>query len=181
MTNRRALFLDRDGVINLDHGYVHDRAGFNFVDGIFDLVKYANDVGYMVFVVTNQAGIGRGYYTEHDFKLLTNWMCDQFLAKGGRVEKVYYCPDHPEYGLGANKRESYSRKPGPGMILAAAQEYNLDLRSSVLIGDKDTDIEAGIGAGVGCNILYSPRHVSTNNVVKCNFVVETLCQAKQYL
>jgi D-glycero-D-manno-heptose 1,7-bisphosphate phosphatase len=180
MTNQRALFLDRDGVINLDCGYVHERARFNFVDGIFDLVKYANSLYYAVFVVTNQAGIGRGFYTEFDFEFLTNWMCDQFLAKGSRIEKVYYCPDHPEYGLDANKRESFFRKPGPGMILAAAQDYNLDLRSSVLIGDKVTDIEAGIAAGVGCNILYHPQRV-WSGVVQSYFVVETLQQAQQYL
>jgi len=180
MTSRRALFLDRDGVINLDHGYVHEQTHFNFVDGIFDLVKYANDLGYIVLVVTNQAGIGRGYYTEQDFKFLTKWMCDQFLANGGRVEKVYYCSEHPDDGLGAYKRDSYFRKPGPGMIVAAAHDYKLDLPSSVLIGDKVTDIEAGIAAGVGRNILYSPGGASTH-ATNCSLTVGTLCQAKVYL
>ena len=157
MTNkRRALFLDRDGVINVDHGYVYRQEQFEFIDGIFDLCRKAAELNYLVFVTTNQAGIGRGYYTEQQFHELTDWMCQEFLAQGVRIEKVYFCPFHPEHGLGEYKRESIFRKPGPGMILEAAREYALDLAASVLVGDKKTDIEAGITAGVGCNVLYRP-------------------------
>lgn len=156
MNRSRALFLDRDGVINIDHGHVFQPDRFEFVDGIFDLVKLANRQGYLVFIVTNQAGIGRGYFTEKDFHGLMEWVCREFGARDGHIEKVYFCPDHPEHGIGIHKRDSEFRKPRPGMILAAADEFGVDLTASVSVGDKDSDIEAGMVAGIKCNILYRP-------------------------
>ena len=153
---RRALFLDRDGVINIDHGYVYRQDQFEFVNGIFDLCRKAVALDYLVFVVTNQAGIGRGYFTEKQFHELTAWMCQAFLVQGIKIERVYFCPFHPEHGVGDYKRESSFRKPGPGMLLEAARDYGLDLASSVLVGDKETDIAAGLAAGVGRNVLYCP-------------------------
>ena len=152
----RALFLDRDGVINIDHGYVYRPDQFEFVDGVFELCRKAVSLDYLVFVVTNQAGIGRGYFTEKQFHELTDWMCQAFLAQGVKIERVYFCPYHPEHGVGTYKRESACRKPGPVMILQAARDYGLDLAASVLVGDKETDIAAGLAAGVGCNVLYCP-------------------------
>lgn len=143
----RALFLDRDGVINVDRGYVHKREDFEFIDGIFELCRSAQELGYLIFVVTNQSGIGRGYYTEKDFLDLSDWMCGVFKEHGVKIEKVYYCPSLPE-------ENSPDRKPMPGMILRAAEEFGLDLERSVLIGDKDTDTQAGIAAGVGINLMY---------------------------
>jgi D-glycero-D-manno-heptose 1,7-bisphosphate phosphatase len=154
---RRALFLDRDGVINVDLGYVSTRDRFQFVEGIFELCQYATGLGYLVIVVTNQAGIGRGYYSEQDFQALTDWMCTAFRDRGAPIAKVYYCPFHPEHGVGSYKVESSFRKPGPDMILQAAAEFDIDLRRSVLIGDKETDIAAGLAAGVRCNLLYGRR------------------------
>jgi D-glycero-D-manno-heptose 1,7-bisphosphate phosphatase len=154
---RRALFLDRDGVINIDHGYVYRQDQFEFVDGIFELARAAVALDYLVFVVTNQAGIGRGYFTEQQFHELTLWMCRVFLDRGVKIERVYFCPFHPEHGVGDYKRESSFRKPGPGMILQAARDFDLDLAGSVLVGDNETDIAAGLAAGVGRNILYGPR------------------------
>jgi D-glycero-D-manno-heptose 1,7-bisphosphate phosphatase len=154
---RRALFLDRDGVINIDHGYVCTQDQFEFVEGIFDLCRHATDLGYLLIVVTNQAGIGRGYYSECEFLQLTDWMCASFSERGAPIAKVYFCPFHPEYGIGAYKVDSDFRKPGPRMILQAAAEFAIDLRRSTLVGDRETDIEAGRAAGVGCNLLYRPR------------------------
>ncbi len=151
---RRALFLDRDGVINIDRGYVWRREEFEFVEGIFDLCRSAAELGYMVFVVTNQAGIGRGYYSERDFLELTDWMRGMFLARGAPIAKVYYCPFHPEHGVGDYKRDSVDRKPAPGMILRAASEFDLDLKNSILVGDREIDIEAGTAAGVGFSLLF---------------------------
>lgn len=150
----RALFLDRDGVINVDRGYVCREDAFEFVDGIFDVCREASARGFLIVVITNQAGIGRGLYTEHEFLALTDWMCDQFRARGTPIAKVYFCPFHPEHGVGRYKRESIDRKPGPGMILRAAAELGIDLKQSILIGDRDTDVRAGMAAGVGNNILY---------------------------
>jgi D-glycero-D-manno-heptose 1,7-bisphosphate phosphatase len=155
LTARPALFLDRDGVINIDHGYVFQRDKFEFVDGIFDLCLAAQSLGYFIFVVTNQAGIGRGYYSEHHFWELTCWMCEVFSQHGAAIDKVYFCPSHPVYGVGKYKVDSPFRKPRPGMLLQAAQEFRIDLERSVLVGDKISDIEAGIAAGVGTNLLYA--------------------------
>lgn len=173
MTLRPALFLDRDGVINIDHAYVFKQEDFDFIDGIFELCRCANQLGYLIFVVTNQAGIGRGYYTERDFLALTDWMCGVFSSQGVVIDKVYFCPSHPEYGVGEYRMDSSYRKPWPGMILQAAQEFGVDLATSVLLGDKETDIQAGIAAGVGCNLLYcpsdakSPMYSAANAVVYC--------------
>jgi D-glycero-D-manno-heptose 1,7-bisphosphate phosphatase len=152
---RRALFLDRDGVINVDHGYVFRKEDIEFVPGIFDLCRAARQRGYLVFVVTNQAGIGRGYYTESDFQELMRWMGSRFEEEGAAICKVYHCPTHPVHGLGDYKVDSIFRKPGPGMILQAAKEYGVDLATSVLVGDKASDIEAGMAAGVGTNVRFS--------------------------
>lgn len=146
---RPALFLDRDGVINVDHGYVHRPENFEFMPGIFKLVRAANERGYLVVVVTNQAGIGRGYYSEAQFLLLTDWMKERFKAEGARIDAVYFCPFHPEHGVGEYRRESECRKPGPGMLLQAKKDLNVDLIKSILVGDKPSDIAAGKAAGVG--------------------------------
>ena len=171
---RRALFLDRDGVINIDHGYVYRREQFEFVDGVFELCRKAVELKYLVFVVTNQAGIGRGHFTEKQFHELTDWMCQEFLARGAKIERVYFCPFHPEHGVGDYKQESIFRNPGPGMILEAARDYALDLAGSVLVGDQETDIAAGLAAGVGCNVLYGPRG---NVRIPANaFVIDSLLE-----
>ncbi len=154
---QRALFLDRDGVINVDHGYVHHTENFEFIDGIFEVARAAFIRGYKVIVVTNQAGIARGYYSEQQFHQLTAWMCKQFLNAGATIEKVYFSPFHPSEGLGEYKKDDISRKPNPGMLLQAQNEFNLNLANSILIGDKASDIQAGIAAGVGLNILFTQK------------------------
>ena len=150
----KGIFLDRDGVINIDYGYVHKVQDFDFVSGIFDLTREAINKGYLIFVITNQAGIGRGFYSLEDFNLLTSWMCNEFFSEGIILTKVYCSPYHPTHGRGNYKQDHESRKPNPGMINQAAEEFHVDLSESILIGDKLTDIQAGKNAGVGTNILY---------------------------
>tara|TARA_B100000787_G_C16138037_1_gene270607 strand:- start:193 stop:762 length:570 start_codon:yes stop_codon:yes gene_type:complete len=152
---QRAVLLDRDGVINVNHGYVHHSDNFEFIDGIFEVARAAYVSGFRLIVITNQAGIGRGYYSEQQFHELTTWMCSEFLIAGAPIEKVYFSPFHPTEGLGKYKKDDISRKPRPGMILLAQQELDLDLENSILIGDKASDIQAGIAAGVGTNLLFS--------------------------
>ncbi len=152
-----ALFLDRDGVININHGYVHKRDQFDFIDEIFDLVKEARRRGYKVVVITNQAGIGRGYHTENDFHLLTDWMLNEFSSAGAPIDRVYFSPFHPTAGVGEYLKDDFSRKPHPGMILQAQRDLGVDLLLSVLIGDKESDIQAGGAAGVGTNLLFAPQ------------------------
>lgn len=145
----RALFLDRDGVINVEKNYVHRIEDFEFMPGIFELCAEAGALGFVIVVVTNQAGIGRGIYTEADFLLLTEWMVGAFAARGVTIGRVYHCPYHPTAGVGEYRCESWDRKPNPGMLLRAADDLGLDLAQSALVGDKDTDIAAGRAAALG--------------------------------
>jgi D-glycero-D-manno-heptose 1,7-bisphosphate phosphatase len=142
----KALFLDRDGIVNIEKNYVYRIADFEFCEGIFELCLKYQHKGYLIIIITNQAGIARGYYTEADFEKLTTWMLDKFSEKGIEITKVYYCPHHPEF-----TGECECRKPNPGMIFQARKEFNIDVANSILVGDKDSDIQAGIRAGIRKN------------------------------
>ncbi len=150
---RRAAFLDRDGVINIDHGYTYRREDFVFVPGTLAACAQLHRWGFALVVVTNQTGVGRGLYTEADFQRLTAWMKDEFAAAGAPLAGVYHCPHHPEATLAAFRRTCECRKPAPGLLLAAARELSLDLAHSVLFGDKSSDIEAATAAGVPQRVL----------------------------
>lgn len=152
---RPALFLDRDGVINHDFGYVYRKSDFRFIPGIFEVVRFANELGLSCIVVTNQAGIGRGFYTENDFLNLTDWMCDLFQEHNAQIDAVYYCPFHPIHGKGKYRRESFDRKPSPGMILKASVDLDLDLKRSTLVGDKASDMQAADRAGIEKKVLFT--------------------------
>ncbi len=140
---KKALFLDRDGVINVEKEYLYKREDFEFIDGIFELCRYYQALGYLIFVVTNQSGIARGFYSEEDFSKLTQWMLEEFEKRGVTISKVYHCPHHPKLS-----GECSCRKPKPGMLHEAAREFDVDLLSSIIIGDKERDIEAGLNAGL---------------------------------
>lgn len=146
---RRALFLDRDGVINIDHGYVHRPEQTEWVDGIFDLCRDARAAGYDLVVVTNQAGIARGFYGESEFAAYCDWLRNQFAARGCPLLAIYHCPHHPDAGIGELRRTCDCRKPAPGMLLRARDEWGLDLAASALLGDQPSDILAARAAGVG--------------------------------
>jgi D-glycero-D-manno-heptose 1,7-bisphosphate phosphatase len=158
---RPALFLDRDGVINVDANYVHRIDDFIFIDGIFNLCRSALAAGMAIVVVTNQAGIGRGYYTETQFQELSDWMCQRFAEKGITIDGVYYCPYHAEHGIEKYKADSFDRKPNPGMILRARDDLGLLLEASILIGDKDSDIAAARAANLKKAVLKAPAHITT--------------------
>jgi D-glycero-D-manno-heptose 1,7-bisphosphate phosphatase len=162
---RRALFLDRDGVINIDHGYVHRPEQTEWVPGIFELCAAAKRLGYELVVVTNQAGIARGYYGEAEFAEYSRWLREQFAARGLEILAIYHCPHHPTEGLGQLRTHCDCRKPKPGMILRAQRELDLDLASSALIGDNMSDIQAGRAAGVGhCQQIGAPAADSTETI-----------------
>ena len=170
-----AIFLDRDGVINQERGYVHKIDEFHFIDGVFDACREMSKAGYRLIIITNQAGIARGYYTEDEFHHLTKWMLDEFRQHGVEIDDVYYCPHHPVHGVGKYRRDCDCRKPAPGMILRAAKEHSLDLRHSILVGDKATDIEAGRAAGIGCCVLVSSGHrLDHDDVSKADNVFSNL-------
>jgi len=145
----KALFLDRDGVINIEKDYLYKIEDFEFIDGIFELCAYYQHLGYMIFIVTNQSGISRNYYTEDDFTLLTTWMLAEFAKKNIDISKVYFCPHYP-----AITGNCSCRKPNPGMLLDAQKEFNIDMSNSIIIGDKERDIEAGLNAGLIETYLY---------------------------
>jgi D-glycero-D-manno-heptose 1,7-bisphosphate phosphatase len=145
---RGALFLDRDGVVNVDKGYIHKPEECEFIPGIFALAARARDAGMPVIIVTNQAGIARGYYSEAQFQAFTEWMQDRFAQQGAPIAAVYYCPHHPTAGLGVYRCLCSCRKPAPGMLLMARDTFDLDLTRSAMVGDMPTDMLAAAAAGV---------------------------------
>jgi D-glycero-D-manno-heptose 1,7-bisphosphate phosphatase len=148
LATQRGLFLDRDGVINHEIGYLYRAAEVIFVDGIFSLCRTAQRLGYRLIVVTNQAGIARGFYTEDDYQQLMLWMRAEFRREGIELDAAYHCPFHPVHGIGEYKREHEDRKPSPGMLRRGAKEFGLDLTESVLVGDRCSDIAAAHTAGL---------------------------------
>ncbi len=146
--SHRALFLDRDGVINEEVGYLHRAEDVRWVDGIIPLCQTARQLGYKLVVVTNQSGIARGLYTTEDYESLTQWMRTELARDSVHLDAVYHCPYHPVHGIGEWKREHEDRKPGPGMLLRAARDLSLDLSQSILVGDRCSDIAAANAAGL---------------------------------
>jgi D-glycero-D-manno-heptose 1,7-bisphosphate phosphatase len=144
----RALFLDRDGVLNHEVGYLYRPEEVRWVEGAFSLCRTAMELGYRLIVVTNQSGIARGLYSERDFHALMEWMGLELGRECVRLDAVYYCPFHPEHGVGEYRREHEDRKPGPGMLLRAAREHGLDLAQSVMVGDRCSDVAAANAAGL---------------------------------
>ena len=144
----KALFLDRDGVINVDYGHVGKIEDFYFVEEIFEICQRAQNKGYLIIIVTNQAGIAKGKYSEEQFLELTKWMENEFLSRGIKIAKTYYCPYHLDAVIDKYHQDSYDRKPNPGMILKALKEFNIDPSKSIFIGDRDTDEEASKRANV---------------------------------
>ena len=171
----KALFLDRDGVINIEKNYLYKKEEFKFIDGIFELCRYYQNLGYIIVVVTNQSGIARDYYSKDDFNKLTSWMVQEFINKNIDISKVYYCPHHPNI-----TGECSCRKPNPGMLFQAQKEFDIDLKNSIIIGDKERDIEAGIRAGLKESYLFDESSTvreskATKIVSKLNNIWEKRC------
>jgi D-glycero-D-manno-heptose 1,7-bisphosphate phosphatase len=147
-TRRPAVFLDRDGVINHDDNYVHRPEQIRWIDGAKEAIRWLNDTGYYVFAVTNQAGVARGYYGEDDVRSLHGWMQAELQGAGAHVDCFEYCPYHPEGAVERYRRVSELRKPAPGMILKLRGEWNVDWDRSLMIGDRDIDMQAAAAAGI---------------------------------
>ena len=156
---RRVIFLDRDGVLNKDKGYLFKPNEFEFIDGVLTFLSKAQMRGYEFILITNQSGIGRGYFSEQDFLSLMTWVKRELANRGLKILDFFYCPHHPEFGIGKYKRNSFDRKPNPGMILKAIKRYDIDETQAILIGDRSSDILAGTRANVGrLYFLMSPEH-----------------------
>lgn len=150
---RRCIFLDRDGVINKDTGYVWEWKNFEFFSGAIDALKYLSDAGYLLTIITNQSGIARGYYSLEDYNILTEKMLHSLQTAGIKVLGVYYCPHHPAGSVKKFSVRCNCRKPEPGMIFRAAIDHDLELKSSIFVGDKLTDMRAAFLAGIERRIL----------------------------
>lgn len=166
---KKALFLDRDGIINVDHGYVSKIEAFEFTDDIFDLLHLFIEAGYLLFIVTNQSGIGRNYYTQKDFDTLTDWMLGTMHQNGIEVQEVQYCPHTPHDNCTC-------RKPETGMIDNILKTYAIDLQHSWMIGDKQSDIDLAHNAHIGHAVAISPKVI--NNAT---LSFPTILDCKRYL
>lgn len=144
----KAVFFDRDGVLNEDVAYLYKIADLRWVEGAREAVAYLTQLGYKIFIVTNQSGIARGYYTVDEMQQLHEYMQREIAAAGGKIEKIYYCPHHPEGSVAEYACTCDCRKPKPGMILNALAEYDIDKEQSFLIGDSKRDVEAAEAAGI---------------------------------
>lgn len=148
MGTRNVLFLDRDGVINVDVGYLFDSAQLEFIPGAIDAMKEAQIRGYDIIVVTNQSGVARGYYTEKDVQDLHAEMSRRLETEGVNILAYYYCPHHPEGTVEAYRKACDCRKPNPGMLTKAIEEWNVDVDGSFLVGDKPSDVQAAEAIGM---------------------------------
>ena len=170
----KVIFLDRDGVINKDIGYLFKVQDFKFTEGVFGACKGFQLLGYELIIVTNQSGIARGYYQEEDFHELTAWMLGQFEIRGIRILDVLFCPHGPTSACEC-------RKPKPGMLLAAREKYCINMKNSWLIGDKETDIEAAYAAGVDKTILVKSGHIIGESDTKAKFLVESIKESSNII
>ena len=153
---KKVIFLDRDGVINHDSGYIGKIENFHFIDRVFEACKYFISIGYEIIVITNQSGIGRGYYTQNDFEELTKYMLQKFEENGVKILRVYHCPHSPEVNCSC-------RKPNTKMIEDACRDFEIDLNKSWLIGDKISDIKTAINANIKNHILITKEKNSINS------------------
>jgi D-glycero-D-manno-heptose 1,7-bisphosphate phosphatase len=176
---QRALFLDRDGVLNEEVGYLSRPEDVRWVDGAVSLCRTAQHLGYRLVVVTNQSGIARGYYTLADFEALMAWMQEQLAQRGVTLDAVYFCPYHPVHGIREYKREDDDRKPGPGMLLKAARDLDLDLGASVMVGDRCSDVAAANAAG--CREIFLLAGTEMGQCSGRHRLIRALAEAEAWL
>ena len=171
----KAVFLDRDGTLNIDYGYVHKIDDFHFIEGSIEALKKLKEMGYLLVLVTNQSGIARGYFTEQEFLQLTEWMDWSLADRGVDLDGIYYCPHHPEAKLAEFKQDCDCRKPKSGMLLQAIEELNIDPARSIMIGDKIEDLFAGQGAKIKTNILVrTGKEVTAKEEDEADYVLDSI-------
>ena len=166
---KKALFLDRDGIINIDHGYVSTIEEFEFIEGIFSLLHLFIKKDYILFIVTNQSGIGRGYYESSDFEKLTTWMIDEFKKHNIHIESVHHCHHAPE-------ENCFCRKPAIGMVEAILFEHNIDLENSWMIGDKQSDIDLAHNTEIAHTIA-----IGSNAIENTNYHFDTILECQAFI
>lgn len=170
-----AIFLDRDGTINVDHGYVSEIDNFEFIDGVIDAMRELKRMGFALVLVTNQSGIARGMFSEDQFMQLTEWMDWSLADRDVDLDGIYFCPHHPEAIVEELRQSCDCRKPQPGMLLTAQQELNIDMASSYMVGDKIEDMLAAKAAGVGKKVLVrSGKPVTAEGEAAADWVLNSL-------
>ncbi|CAO95967.1 D-glycero-beta-D-manno-heptose 1,7-bisphosphate 7-phosphatase [Erwinia tasmaniensis] len=170
-----AIFLDRDGTINVDHGYVSEIDNFEFIDGVIDAMRELKQMGFALVLVTNQSGIARGMFSEDQFMQLTEWMDWSLADRDVDLDGIYFCPHHPEGVTETFKQSCDCRKPQPGMLLTAQQELNIDMSASYMVGDKIEDMQAAAAAGVGKKVLVrSGKPVTAEGENTADWVLNSL-------
>ena len=170
----KVIFLDRDGVINHEVGYLHKIEDFKFIDGVFEACLAFQSSGYQIVVITNQSGIGRGYYGEQEFHQVNDWMLAQFSAQGINVLDVFFCPHGPEDGCSC-------RKPKPGMLLTAQEKHDIDMSQSWMIGDKEADVSAANAAGINNTILVKSGHDIDEENSNAKYVLDSIKQTQMVI
>ncbi len=171
---KKAIFLDRDGVVNKEVNYLFKKEDFEFIDGIFDACIYFQNLGYIIIIVTNQSGISRKYYTENDYQTVTRWMLRQFEDNGIEILNVLHCPHGPNSTCDC-------RKPKPGMFLKAKEQHNTDMEKSWLIGDKEVDVIAANAVGIENTILVRSGHRIDESNSNARFILDSIQQSKQII
>ncbi len=174
LKKNKAIFLDRDGTINIDKEYMFKSEDFEFEPKAIEALKTFSNLGYILIVVTNQSGIGRGYYTENDLEILHKHMNSLLEKHNIQITKYYYCPHHKSHGIGEYKIDCQCRKPHPYMILKGIEEFNIDPSLSFMVGDKISDIEAGLAANVKPILLKTRKDINFDLVSKDVDVFNTL-------
>ncbi|WP_409307858.1 D-glycero-beta-D-manno-heptose 1,7-bisphosphate 7-phosphatase [Pectobacterium sp. B1J-3] len=177
-----AIFLDRDGTINIDHGYVHEIDQFQFIDGVIDALQELKKLGFALVIVTNQSGIARGKFTEEQFMQLTEWMDWSLADRDVDLDGIYFCPHHPDATVGDYRQVCDCRKPEPGMLLSAQRHLNIDMAASYIVGDKIEDLQAGIAAGVGTKVLVrTGKPVTEQGEALADIVIDSLANLPQWI
>ena len=170
----KTIFLDRDGVINKETGYLHKIEDFKFINGVFEACQHYEQLGYKIIIVTNQSGISRGHYSEDDFRNITDWMITQFNKNNIQILDTFHCPHLPDSGCNC-------RKPKPGMLLEAKKKYNINMLESWMIGDKETDITAAISSGIINTILVKSGHKINEADSRAKFIIDSINLSSQLI